>query len=120
MGKIWIQCLILLLSLLLGSRAAGLNVNLNQPITLRSDSVNITTAAYINDGPTTSHFYVAFEDSQLRAYVEDFSSFLEFDSNTKISKIKSFRTQFSISNLINVNTYLVSTLSDDSKTFTSY
>ena len=79
--------MILLVLLLALSLQAGLNVDLNQPILLRSDAVKITTAAYIKDSPSTSHFYVAFEDSQIRAYVEDYSSFLSLNSNSKLTKI---------------------------------
>ena len=115
MEKNRLQGIAILLLLVVVSEQAGLNVDLNQPILLRSDAVNITTAAYIKDSPSTSHFYVAFEDSQIRAYVEDYSSFLGLNSNARLSKIKGFNTKFSLtlsdSSIIDIDTYLVSTLS---------
>ncbi len=115
MEKNRLQGIAILLLLVVVSEQAGLNVDLNQPILLRSDAVNITTGAYIKDSPSTSHFYVAFENGQIRAYVEDYSSFLGLNSNARLSKIKGFNTKCSLtlsdSSIIDIDTYLVSTLS---------
>ncbi len=62
-------------------------VDLNQPITLRTDAAGITTMSFIQDGPASYHYYVAFADGGLRAYLEDYSSYSNFTTYSVVTKV---------------------------------
>ena len=99
-------------------------VDLRQPITLRKDAASIITIQFIQDGPTSYHFYAAFSDGGFRAYLEDYSSYCNFTSDSVISEIvgSSFLFTHALSNGNNYyyETYIITALSIDGYELNNY
>lgn len=99
-------------------------VELNQTIALRKDSSGITAMSFIQDGPASYHYYVAFSDGALRAYLEDYSSHYHFTSYSGVSKIVGFSFLFAHSlsdgSSYYYETYIIATLSSDCRELANY